>query len=100
MNRGLSLVEVRVLRMIAEGYQSKEIASALVRSKATVEHYVRFLMAKYGARSRAHLVALAICDGSIPVDQLRAGTFPLSDGTRADGGTPRLPVTAAFSSYS
>jgi DNA-binding CsgD family transcriptional regulator len=43
--------------------QSKEIAEQLGRSKATVEGHIRILFAKLHARSRAHIVAIAM--GSI-----------------------------------
>ena len=55
----LSALEQRILALLAEGRQSKEIAAEVMRSKPTVEFHVRALYAKLGARSRAHLVALA-----------------------------------------
>lgn len=59
----ISTMEMAVLRGLANGLQSKEIAVALKRSKPTVELYVRTLYAKFNAKSRAHLVALALCAG-------------------------------------
>ncbi|MBV9972266.1 MAG: helix-turn-helix transcriptional regulator [Candidatus Eremiobacteraeota bacterium] len=56
----LSALELAVLKGIAKGLQSKEIAVAICRSAGTVELYVRMLFAKFDARSRAHLVSLAI----------------------------------------
>jgi DNA-binding CsgD family transcriptional regulator len=53
-------VEKAVLRCLADGMQSKEIAAHLDRKTATVEGYIRTLFVKMNARSRAHLVALAI----------------------------------------
>ena len=49
--------EARIVVLLAEGMQSKEIAVALGKSKATVEGYVRLLFAKLCVRSRAQLVA-------------------------------------------
>lgn len=57
--RSFSAIEMAILEDIAAGYQSKEIAQRIGRSKATVENYVRLLCAKLGARSRPHLVARA-----------------------------------------
>jgi len=56
----LSALELAVLKGIANGLQSKEIAAAIHRSAGTVELHVRILFAKFEARSRAHLVALAL----------------------------------------
>jgi len=56
----LTETEKTVLRCLAQGMQSKEIAVHVGRSKPTVEGYIRLLFAKTNARSRAHLVAIAI----------------------------------------
>ena len=61
----LTEIEKTVLRCLAEGMQSKEIALTLKRSKPTVEGYIRMLYAKLDAKSRAHLVVLAIRNGII-----------------------------------
>ncbi|HEV3086956.1 MAG TPA: helix-turn-helix transcriptional regulator [Candidatus Elarobacter sp.] len=60
VNREFSAVELEILKGLANGMQTKELALALRRSPATVEHYVRILSAKTGARSRAQLVAAAL----------------------------------------
>ena len=52
-------VEVKVLECLAAGLQSKEIAHVVGRRKPTIEGYIRVLYLKLGAKSRAHLVALA-----------------------------------------
>ena len=64
----LSPREAQVLGLVASGYNSKEIASTLCRSKATVESFVRRLMDKLDARSRPHLVALAFTAGLLRHD--------------------------------
>lgn len=56
----LSDMEYRILTALAAGRQSKEISATVGRSRATVETHVRLLFARFDARSRAHLVALAI----------------------------------------
>jgi DNA-binding CsgD family transcriptional regulator len=51
---GLSAREVEVLRLLAGGRTSKEIAAQLVLSAHTVERHIANLYAKIGARRRAH----------------------------------------------
>jgi DNA-binding NarL/FixJ family response regulator len=65
----MSAIELTILRYIALGFQSKEIASEINRSKPTVEVYVRLMCAKLGARSRAHLVTCAFRNGILQVDK-------------------------------
>lgn len=48
-----------VLRMIAQGHTSKDIASTLAIAKATVDTYRGRLSEKLGAKSRAELVRIA-----------------------------------------
>ena len=55
--------ELEVLRCLANGLVSKEIAVRIGRSKPTVELTVRLLCERFGARSRAHLVAIALTQG-------------------------------------
>lgn len=59
MPTSLSNIEITIINSLANGLQSKEIASDLDRSRATVEFYIRMLFVKLDARSRAHLVARA-----------------------------------------
>jgi DNA-binding NarL/FixJ family response regulator len=66
----LSALELAILKALAKGMQSKEIAEAVDRSKATVEAHVRVLLLKYDARSRPHLVGRAIFDGAIGASDL------------------------------
>ena len=61
----LSTMEMSILTALASGLQSKEIASELDRSRATIEFYIRILFVKMDARSRAHLVARAYEAGLI-----------------------------------
>lgn len=67
----LSKAELSVLCSLANGLQSKEIAVAIGRSKPTVELHVRTLFTKFNAKSRAHLVALALCNGLIGLQDIR-----------------------------
>ena len=66
----LSNIEVSVLRGLANGYQSKEIAVDVGRKSPTVEAYIRNLFLKFDARSRAHLVALALCSGILQPSEI------------------------------
>ena len=67
---GLSPMESSILIGLANGMQSKEIAAMVDRSTATVELRVRGLFAKFDARSRAHLVACALCAGAIGANDI------------------------------
>lgn len=55
----LSAIEVAILNLIADGFQSKEIASQLGRARPTVEGHVRLLCAKFRVQSRTHLISVA-----------------------------------------
>jgi predicted ATPase/DNA-binding CsgD family transcriptional regulator len=60
---GLTAREVEVLRLIAAGRTSKEIAEALVVSVPTVERHITHLYGKIGARRRADATAYALKHG-------------------------------------
>lgn len=64
----LNAVEIAILNGLADGLQSKEIASRVSRSKATVESYIQGLYSKLNARSRAQLVFKAVKAQIIPLD--------------------------------
>jgi DNA-binding NarL/FixJ family response regulator len=56
----LSPRETEVLRLIADGMSSKQVATDLGISETTVKTYLRQLFEKLGASHRAHAVALAL----------------------------------------
>jgi DNA-binding NarL/FixJ family response regulator len=56
---GLSGRESEVLELVARGLDNHEVARSLYLSVKTVQNHVSMLLTKTGARSRAHLVALA-----------------------------------------
>ena len=58
----LSPREVEVLRLLTEGASNRQIAEGLFISEHTVKTHVRHVMAKLGARSRAHAAARARAD--------------------------------------
>ncbi len=57
--------EREVVSLVALGLTSPEIAEKLCISETTVRSHVRNSMTKLGARTRAHLVAIALADGHI-----------------------------------
>ena len=59
--------EREVLKLLAEGYTTKEIADILVISPKTVEGHKTNLMAKLGLRNRVELVKYALRKGIITI---------------------------------
>jgi DNA-binding CsgD family transcriptional regulator len=64
----LSELELAVLDGLISGLVSKEIAVRTGRSKATIDAYVRILCAKFEAKSRAQLAALAVSRGTVKLE--------------------------------
>ena len=67
----LSEKEVAVLREIALGRETDEIAAILIVSPHTVRSHVKNGMRKLRARTRAQAVAIALARGLIEVDAHR-----------------------------
>ncbi len=65
---GLSPREAEVLRLIAEGFTSKEMATQLTVAISTVETYRKQLMLKLGLHSVAALTRFAIRVGLAPLE--------------------------------
>ena len=61
----LSPLEVRVLRLIAEGYSNKEIAALLSVTEDSVKGQVRNILSKLGANDRTHAVTIGLKRGII-----------------------------------
>src|SRR3954452_10589157 len=57
--------ERQVVRAVAEGATTGEIAERLFISSTTVDTHVRKAMLRLGAKNRAHLIALALESGQI-----------------------------------
>jgi DNA-binding CsgD family transcriptional regulator len=51
--------ETEVLRLIADGLTTRDVAARLGISPRTVENYKQHMFAKLGVQSRAHAVAVA-----------------------------------------
>lgn len=64
-DESLTAAEVRVLRLIAEGYANKEIAVQLSISEDTVKGQVRNILSKLGAKDRTHAAMIAFKRGII-----------------------------------
>lgn len=63
----LTLREVDVLRLIAEGNSNKQIADRLSMSQDTIKGYVRNILTKLGATDRTHAVTIGLKRGIIGV---------------------------------
>jgi DNA-binding NarL/FixJ family response regulator len=61
----LSPLEVRVLRLIAEGNSNKEIAARLSVSEDSVKGHVRNILSKLGANDRTHAAVIGVRRGII-----------------------------------
>jgi DNA-binding NarL/FixJ family response regulator len=57
--------EMEVLRLLAQGWQNKEIAAELVISQRTVKFHVSSIMGKLGAGNRTEAVAIAAQQGLV-----------------------------------
>ena len=67
----LSEQELAVLRQVALGRQTDEIAEVLFLSPHTIRSHVKNGMKKLGARNRTHAVAMALARGLIQYERER-----------------------------
>lgn len=63
----LTARERAVLELVVDGLPAREIASRLGITPRTVECHVAQLRLKTASRNRAHMVAVAIRDGLVPL---------------------------------
>lgn len=61
--------EAKILRLVAEGKKTREIARSVRLAERTVKHYLELIRQKLGAKNSSHAVALAIQGGLIRVDE-------------------------------
>jgi DNA-binding NarL/FixJ family response regulator len=61
----LSPLEVRVLRLIAEGNSNKEVAARLAATEDSVKGHVRNILSKLGANDRTHAAIIGVKRGII-----------------------------------
>jgi DNA-binding CsgD family transcriptional regulator len=66
----LSPRQLEVLRLVAVGSDARQIAAELSISDATVRTHVKNVLARLGARNRAHAVAIAMATGLLGEDLL------------------------------
>ena len=64
----LSEKERSVLRELARGHSTEQIAEVLIVSPHTVRTHIKNGMRKLGAHTRAHAVAIALSEGAIEFD--------------------------------
>ena len=62
---GLSDRETKVLQLVSDGYDTKEIASTLSYSERTIKTIIQDVMRRFGLRNRSHAVAFALRQGLI-----------------------------------
>lgn len=70
--RALSVREVEVVQLLADGMSDKEIAGTLFLSKRTIENHVATAMKKTECRNRTELVVCAISEGLVPAIAIKA----------------------------
>jgi DNA-binding NarL/FixJ family response regulator len=63
---GLTNREVEVLRLVARGASSKQVAAELVISARTVTHHLEHIYAKIGVSSRAGAALFAVENDLVP----------------------------------
>ncbi|MEV8391781.1 MULTISPECIES: response regulator transcription factor [unclassified Streptomyces] len=62
---GLSEREIRVLGLVADGYDTPEISRQLCYSERTVKYVIRNIIERFHLRGRTHAVAVAVRKGLI-----------------------------------
>ncbi|WP_222269544.1 response regulator transcription factor [Modestobacter marinus] len=63
--RGLSERETQVLRLVADGHDTAEIAGLLCYSERTVKNVLHAVTSRLQLRNRSHAVAYALREGLI-----------------------------------
>ena len=62
---GLTEREIEVLRLVADGFDTSEIASQLAYSERTIKNVIHDVTARLNLRNRSHAVAYAVRNGLI-----------------------------------
>jgi DNA-binding CsgD family transcriptional regulator len=69
-NMGTEERQAVVLKMIVQGYKTKEIADTLLKSVPTIKRDVKELCSKFYAKNRSNLSALAVQSGAVRIPNL------------------------------
>lgn len=75
--------EAEVLELVAGGLTNVQIGAKLFISEETVKSHVRHILAKLGARTRAHAVAVGIKSGIVELREVDVPEHRPSKGARA-----------------
>jgi len=70
MVKGITSREREILKLISQGYSTKEIALKLFVSEETVKSHRRHLFSKFSARNSPHLVQKANSIGLLDGNQM------------------------------
>jgi DNA-binding NarL/FixJ family response regulator len=62
---GLTEREVKVLRLVADGLSTAEVARTLAYSERTIKNIIQDVVSRFRLRNRAHAVAFALREGLI-----------------------------------
>jgi DNA-binding NarL/FixJ family response regulator len=62
---GLTEREIEVLRLVADGFDTSEIAGSLAYSERTIKNIIHDVTARLNLRNRSHAVAYAVRQGLI-----------------------------------
>lgn len=62
---GLSTRELSVLTMVADGMNTRDIATELCYSERTIKNILQDIMRRFGLKNRSHAVAFAVREGLI-----------------------------------
>src|SRR5438128_123328 len=62
---GLTEREIQVLRLVADGHNTAEIARQLAYSERTIKNVIQDVITRFQLRNRSHAVAYAVRQGFI-----------------------------------
>ncbi|MCJ7769593.1 MAG: response regulator transcription factor, partial [Dehalococcoidales bacterium] len=82
----LTVREVQVLTLVADGNSNKQIANILGTSEQTIKNHVSSILRKLNANDRAHAVCIAARDGIIHVDSQQPVSGSVHDQLLNEGG--------------
>ena len=72
--------ETQILSYVAGGNSNKQIARILEISEQTIKNHISAILHKVNANNRAHAVAIAMCNGWLPVVRKHEGIVVQHEG--------------------